>query len=843
MSPEGTTPGSDRQVRRGTLRVYLGAAPGVGKSFAMLAEGHRRHLRGTDVVVAAIDPHGRGQTEALLSGLETVPGRGPCGVLEMDLEAVLRRAPRVALVDELAHPSAPGSPWSRRWQEVEELLAAGIDVISTVGVEQLESLRDPVVSITGAEPRDTVPDLVVRRADQIELVDMSPEALRRRMAHGNIYDADRVDAALANYFRPGNLAALREMALLWLADRVEEGLLDYRRDHATDAQWETRERILVALTAAPGADAVIRRAARMAMRARGQLVGVHVRMGERASAGSAEALRRHRDLLEELGGTYREVAGPDVARALAQVAKSESATQVVLGATRQGKLADLVRGSVVNRVVRSSGAGVDVHVVPHAGPSPSPRPGAGWMRRATLSWRRQAAALALAGLALPLLTVLLTNVRQQVGFSGALPSYLLVVVAVATAGGLWPAVPTVASAFLLLNWFFVPPLHTFTIADVQSVSALAAYVVVASVVSALVALAAQRATEASRARSAAEALANMAGALLRGDGDLSKLVGTLATTFPTEGVAILTYEPGAWRAQATAGPRPPTCPAEGTLDLPLATGQRLVVKASELTAEDQRVLQTFAAQLALALESRRLAAEAANAAALAKANELRAGLLAAISHDLRSPLAAIKASATSLLSDDVAWEPAATRELLATIDDEADRLNALVANLLDMSRLRAQAVVVRRQSVALEEVVLMALAGLPTEGRKVQVEISETLPQVEADPALLERVVANLIDNALRFSPEVAPLRVEAGAVAARVHLRVVDRGSGVPAADRARIFQPFQRLGDSPQGAGVGLGLAVARGFSEAMGADLMVEDTPGGGTTMVVSLPAVTR
>ncbi|MGH8917698.1 MAG: sensor histidine kinase, partial [Acidimicrobiales bacterium] len=245
-------------------------------------------------------------------------------------------------------------------------------------------------------------------------------------------------------------------------------------------------------------------------------------------------------------------------------------------------------------------------------------------------------------------------------------------------------------------------------------------------------------------------------------------------------------------------------------------------------------------QLALALESRRLATEAASAAARAETNELRTGLLAAISHDLRSPLAAIKASATSLLSDDVVWEPAAARELLATIDTESDRLNTLVANLLDMSRLRAGAVVVRSQPVALEEVTLKALGGLPSQGRKVQVDVSETLPQVDADPALLERVVANLIGNALRFSPESRPVRVKAGVVASRVDLRIVDRGPGVPAAERERIFQPFQRLGDSPRGAGVGLGLAVARGFADAMGAELSVEDTPGGGATMVVSLPA---
>ncbi|MGH9073933.1 MAG: ATP-binding protein, partial [Acidimicrobiales bacterium] len=591
-------------------------------------------------------------------------------------------------------------------------------------------------------------------------------------------------------------------------------------------------------TAAPGGDVLVRRAARMAMRSRGELLGVHVRTTARAGALASEALGSHRRLLEELGGTYREVVGRDVARALVQVARAENATQVVLGATGRSRLGRLTGGSVLHRVVRESGSALDVHVISPGRAGAPPPPSRALRPRSSLPRSRQLAAFVLAAVALPLLTLLLTGVRSQVGFPGALPSYLLVVVAVATVGGVWPALPTVAAAFLLLNWFFVPPLHTFTIAGVKSVSALIAYVVVGSVVSALVGLAARRSADARRARSEAEALAGMAGSLLRGDDAMPELVANLTATFSAEGVALLRQDGGSWKVEAASGRRAPSLPSEASLVLPLGPGFRLALAAPELTAEDRGVLNAFAAQLALALESRRLGAEAASAAAQAKANELRGALLAAISHDLRTPLASIKAAATSLLSDDVAWEPAAARELLATIDAEADRLNTLVANLLDMSRLRASAVVVRSQPVALEEVVSAALVGLSAEGRKVEVDVAETLPQVRADPALLERVVANLIDNALRFSPEGERVRVEAGAVAGRVDLRVVDRGPGVAAGDRDRIFEPFQRLGDSPKGTGVGLGLAVARGFTEAMGAELGLEDTPGGGVTMVVGL-----
>lgn len=838
----------------GKLRVYLGAAPGVGKTYAMLTEGKRRQERGTDVVVAISDDHGRPHTAVQLADLEVVPplrleGQGQL-TEELDVDAVLARRPSLALVDELAHTNAPGCRHPRRSQDVARLLAAGIDVISTVSIGELESLKDVVEGITGVAQHQTVPDSVVRGADQIELVDMAPEALRRRMAHGNVYSADQVGAALANYFRPGNLAALRELALLWLADRVDEDLLDYRARHEVAGPWETRERVLVGLTAAPASDALVRRAARMAMRAKAELVGVHVRPGTLAAPPlGAERLGSHRALLEELGGTYREVVGTDVALSLVQVARAENATQIVLGASRRSRLDELVGRSVVTRVIREAGRALDVHVISDSGPEPSEAFSARSRRRPALSARRQSIALALAVVGMPLLTLLLTGARAQVGFSGALPSYLLLVVAVATVGGMWPALPTVVAAFLLLNWYFVPPLHTLTVADVKSISALVAFIVVAGVVSTLVGLASRRAVDASRARAEAEALSGMAGALLRTDDALPEVVASLAATFSAEGAAILRLEDDGWHSEAAFGPRAPASPSEASLVVPLGARARLALVAPPLTAEDRGVLNAFAAQLALALEGRRQASEAASAAALAKANELRAALLAAVSHDLRTPLASIKAAATSLLSDDVVWEPTLARELLATIDAEADRLHSLVANLLDMSRLRAGAVVVRAQPVGLEEVVCAALAGLPGPcpggtpaaagpGRKVEVEVPETLPQVSADPALLERVIANLVDNALRFSPEDEPVRVEAGAVAGRVDLRVVDRGPGVGAGERGRVFEPFQRLGDSPKGTGVGLGLAVAKGFVEAMSCELSLEDTPGGGVTVVVSM-----
>jgi two-component system, OmpR family, sensor histidine kinase KdpD len=353
---------------RGHLRVYLGAAPGVGKTYAMLNEGWRRRQRGTDVVVGYLETHGRAQTAEQLRDLETVPRRTiryrHADFEEMDVDAVLSRRPQVALVDELAHTNVPGSRNAKRWQDVNELLDAGIDVITTLNIQHLESMNDVVEAITGVRQRETIPDEVVRAAEQVELVDMTAEALRRRMSHGNIYAADKIDEALTNYFRHGNLDALRELALLWVADRVDDALLRYRREHGIEEPWETRERVVVALTGAPSGEHLIRRAARMASRGRAELLGVHIRATDGRSRPPDAGLERHRDLIESLGGTYHEIIADDIGPALIGFARRENATQLVLGASRRTRWAELTAGSVISQVVRDSGA-IDVHIISH----------------------------------------------------------------------------------------------------------------------------------------------------------------------------------------------------------------------------------------------------------------------------------------------------------------------------------------------------------------------------------------------------------------------------------------------------------------------------------------------
>ena len=831
-------------MARGKLRIYLGAAPGVGKTYAMLNEGWRGQVRGKDVVVGLYETHGRPSTAEQVRDLEVVPRkrieyRGAT-FEEMDVDALLARAPELALVDELAHTNVPGSRNEKRWQDVEELLGAGIDVVSTLNIQHLESVNDVVERITGVKQQETIPDAIVRQAEQVELVDMTPEALRRRMAHGNIYPAERIDPSLANYFRPGNLAALREIALLWVADRVEENLQQYLEDHGISAPWETRERVVVALTGAPGGDTLIRRAARMARRRQGDLVGVHIRPTDGLQERSPELLERHRELLEDLGGAYQEIAASDVGEALVNVAQAERATQIVLGQSGQSRWTHLLRGSVVSKVLRASES-IDVHVISTAEaeePFEPPR----IMRRQgpAISRRRMMLALVLGAVLLPLLTLVLDVFRDDLSLPSDLLFYLLVVVAVAAVGGFVPAVITAVAAFLLANWFFTPPLHTLTIDEEDHLVALVAFVIVGAVVGELVSRVARRRAQAARAQAEAETLARLSGTLLSEHDPLPALMSGLRTAFACASVAVLRRDGDAWRVESSAGDPVPTRPEDAQVSVPLDADTALAVCGPGLDESDLHTLRAFAGQLALAVDRRRLRAEAAAAEGLAEANELRTALLAAVSHDLRTPLASIKASVTSLLQPDVTLAETSREELLETIDEETDRLNNLVGNLLDMSRLQTGALELVSRAVGLDEVVPAALQSLGETSGRVLVDVPESLPRVRVDAALLERAVANVIDNALHASPPDRPIRVFAGAAQGRVELNIADEGPGIPRDKREDVFRPFQRLGDSSQGDGVGLGLAVAKGFVEAMDGELTIEDTPGRGTTVVVSLPA---
>ncbi|WP_328753077.1 sensor histidine kinase KdpD [Streptomyces sp. NBC_00285] len=836
-------------MARGKLRIYLGAAPGVGKTYAMLSEAHRRIERGTDCVVAFVEHHNRPRTEVMLHGLEEVPRkeleyRG--GVFtEMDVDAVLARRPAVALVDELPHTNIPGSRNAKRWQDVEELLAAGIDVVSTVNIQHLESLGDVVESITDVRQKETVPDEVVRRADQIELVDMSPPALRRRMAHGNIYKPDKVDAALSNYFRPGNLTALRELALLWVADRVDEYLNEYRSQHRVSKIWGSRERIVVGLTGGPEGRTLIRRATRLAEKgAGGEVLAVYISRSDGLTSASPKELAVQRTLVEDLGGTFHHVVGDDIPVALLDFARGVNATQIVLGVSRRKSWQYVFGPGVGATVARDSGPDLDVHLITHdeAGKGR----GLPVARRAHLGRSRVLWGW-LTGIGGPaLLTLLLTHVDANLGLTNDMLLFLTLTVASALLGGLFPALASAAVGTMLLNWYFTPPVHRITIADPKNILALVIFVGVAVSVASVVDLAARRTHQAARLRAESEILSFLAGNVLRGETGLEELLERVRETFIMESAALLerTSDVEPWTCAGRVGPgQPVKRPEDADVDMPVGDHMSLALSGRVLPAEDRRVLAAFAAQAAVVLDRQRLQSEADQAKELAEGNRIRTALLAAVSHDLRTPLAGIKASVTSLRSEDVEWSEEDQAELLAAIEEGADRLDHLVGNLLDMSRLQTGTVEPLIREVDLDEVVPLALVGIPDPESVVALDIPETLPMVAVDKGLLERSVANVVENAVKYSPDGEPVVVSASALADRVEVRVVDRGPGVPDEAKDRIFAPFQRYGDAPRGNGVGLGLAVARGFAEAMGGTLTAEDTPGGGLTMVLTLPAALR
>jgi two-component system sensor histidine kinase KdpD len=833
---------------RGHLRIYLGAAPGVGKTYKMLGEARRRLARGTDVVVGLVETHGREQTAAMLDGLEVIPRkildhRG-ASFTELDLDAVLARRPEVALVDELAHTNVPGSLNAKRWEDIDALLSAGIDVISAVNIQHLESINDVVEKITGVPQQETVPDRVVRAADQIELVDMAPEALRRRMAHGNVYAADKIDAALGNYFRVGNLSALRELALLWLADRVDAGLQQYRSQHDIDSTWEARERVVVALTGGPEGETLIRRAARIAARSSGgDLLAVHVTRSDGLTGANPTALAEQRRLVESLGGTYHQVVGEDIPEALLSFARAENATQLVLGGSRRSRLAALLTGPGIGASsIRDSGD-IDVHIVTHS------EMGRGRLPRAqgSLSRRRLVYGFALGIVLPPLLAVLLDIGGDTLNLTSNVLAFLFAVVVVSLVGGLWPAILTALAGTLVLNWFFTPPTRSLSITEPNNALALGIFLLVAVLVSSVVDRAARRTRQAARSAAESETLATLAGSVLRGETALQALLERVREAFGMTSACLMeridTDElTETWRPLASAGT--PTCrrPEDGDAEIPAREDLVLVLQGRQLAADERRLVGAFAAHAAALVDKARLSEAAAEAKPLAEADKLRTALLRAVGHDLRSPLASAKASVTSLRSSDVDWTPNERDELLETADESLDRLTRLVDNLLDLSRLQAGVLPVFTRPMELDEIMPGVMAELGDDNGAITLDLPDTLPLVEADPALLERVIANLLANAVRYSPAGKPPLLTGSSLGDHVEVRVVDRGPGIPQEDRTKVFAPFQRLGDTDNTTGVGLGLALARGLTEAMHGTLQPEDTPGGGLTMVVSLPVAT-
>lgn len=830
----GVTGVHDGRRGHGRLRVLLGAAPGVGKTYDMLAEGGRLLADGVDVVIAVLETHGRPATAAMAAGLPVVPRRrlehAGAVLEEMDLDAVLARAPQVALVDELAHTDAPGSRHEKRWQDVEELLAAGIDVITTMNVQHLESVHDVVEQITGVPQRETVPDAVVRRADQVEVIDLDPQALRDRLAGGLVYPAERIDAALSNYFRLGNLTALRELALLWLADEVDQALRHYRSEHGIRARWEARERVVVALTGGPEGETLLRRGARIAARSGGgEIIAVHVTGQDGLRSTDPADLARLRVLVEQLGGTFAQVIGEDVPTALVDYARSVDATQLVLGVSRRGRLAAALTGpGIGSSVIRESGD-IDVHIVTHAeaatGPG-LPRLGG------ALSLRRRLMGAAVALVGGPVLTSFLVPLRTPDSITSDVLVYQLLVVVVAVIGGIWPALFAAVLSGLTLNYFFIDPLRTVKIDSSLHVLALVLYVVIAVLVSYVVDRAARRTRTARRAAAESELIQSIAGSVLRGEDAVQALADRAREAFRLRGARVRAGEAVLAESGDCLG-----APSTDVLELDAETV--LELHGSPLRAADRRLLTVVAAQLTAALEQQRLRETAERIAPIEASDQMRGALLSALSHDLRRPLAAATAAIGGLRDAGPGLTPVGREELLETAEESLGALTSLVTDLLDVSRLQAEALRITTRPTDPGEAIAPALDELRLGPQDLELSLEHGAALAEADPVLLQRVLVNLLVNAQRFSPPGRAVRLATSTFSGRIEIRIIDHGIGVDAGRRDDIFTPFQRLGDTDNTTGLGLGLALSKGFVEAMHGTITPEDTPGGGLTMVISLP----
>lgn len=821
--------------------MLLGAAPGVGKTFEMLAEGRRLREEGHDVVIALVETHERAATIAQAVGLEEVPRRVDqhrgVPLTELDLDAVLARAPEIALVDELAHTNSPGSKHPKRWQDVESLLAAGIDVITTVNVQHIESLNAVVEKITGVAQQETIPDAVVRAADEIEVVDLAPQSLRDRLSAGLVYPAERIDAALSNYFRLGNLTALRELALLWLADEVDSALRTYRAEQGIEGTWQARERVVVALTGGPEGETLLRRGARIAARsAGGELLAVHVSAQDGLRDETPGALAAQRTLVESLGGSYHQVVGDDIPATLVEFAQGADATQLVIGVSRRGRLTAALTGpGIGSEVIRRSGD-IDVHIVTHAaagGRLALPRITGG-----ALGWRRQVLGFAVALLFGPLLSWVMFTFRSPESITAEVLAYQLLVVVVALIGGIRPAVFAAVLSGITLDFLFVAPLFTITVAHPLHALALSLYVVIAILVSIIVDQAARRARTAQRAAAEAELLAAVAGNVLRGDNAVLALVSRTREAFGLSGVRLLSPD-----GEVLASDGEPVADGRATT-IPVGIGADgaaravLELNGEPLAGPERRLLDAIVAQLSAAIEHTDLRATALEAEALAETDQVRSALLSAVSHDIRRPLASAVAAIGGLRG---AQELSASdrAELLATADESLATLSTLVTDLLDVSRVQAGVLAVSATRLDATAPILAAVDELGLGPADVDLALDPALPALQADPVLLQRVLVNVLANAHRHAPEGSRILVSTSALGDRAEIRVIDRGAGVAPERRDRIFQPFQRFGDTDNTTGLGLGLALSRGFTEGMGGTLTPEDTPGGGLTMVISLP----
>ena len=863
----------ERLAARGRLKVFFGASPGVGKTYAMLEAARARAREGVDVVVGVVETHGRPETAALLEGLPALPRRTleyrGIALQEFDLDAALARRPGLLLVDELAHTNAPGSRHPKRWQDVEELLAAGISVYTTLNVQHLESLNDVVAQITRVTVRETLPDSVFDQADEIELADLSADDLLARLRQGKVYVPEQAAAAIERFFRKGNLIALRELTLRRAAERVDAQMRGYMREEGIRSLWPAGDRLLVCIGPNPDGARLVRAGKRMATGLKCEWRVVHVdRPGERVSPGDREALNANLQLAESLGAITAALSGERAAEAILAYAREHNVTKIVIGKPTHPRWLDKLFGSTLDQLVRGSGD-VDVYAI-SGDVTERPR------RRAAADRRSPASEYLRAGLIVAVATAVAALVHRVLSVPDLAMVYLLGVVLVASRYGRGPSLLAALISIGLFDFCFVPPAFTFAVSDVRYLLTFSVMLLVALVMSALT-LRIRAQAETARAReTATAALYAMSRdlAATRGQAELVAVTERhLAGTFAAQ-VQVLLPDAGgrveipvgaqpafpvdekersvaqwAFDHRQAAGMATDTLPAARAHYVPLEGSAGVVGVMGVRPADPRRfqepalqhLLETFAAQAALALERALIAEQAQHEQVEAEAERLRTALLSSLSHDMRTPLGAITGAASSLLEDRGGLSDAARRDLVQAILEESTRMNRLIGNLLDMIRVESGALQVQKDWQPLEEVVGVALIRLESRLKEhpVAVKLPPDLPLILMDGLLIEQVFVNLLENAVKYTPAGTPVEISAVAAEGAVVVEVADRGPGFPAGEEQKVFDKFYRIAGATSVAGVGLGLTICRGIVTAHGGRIWAENRPDGGAVFRFTLP----
>jgi two-component system sensor histidine kinase KdpD len=868
----------EKRAKRGKLTIFFGAAPGVGKTYAMLeAARTERDLR-RDVVAGVVETHGRYDTAALTIGLELLPRRKVAyhGVTleELDLDGALARRPGILLVDELAHTNAPGSRHAKRWQDIEEVIEGGIDVYTTVNVQHIESLNDVVAQITGVIVRETVPDRIIEQADEIRLVDLPPAELLERLAEGKVYVPEQAQRAMEGFFKKGTLIALRELALRQTAARVDEQMRSQKRAEGVEHAWPVGERILVCVSPSPESARLLRAARRMATSLRSEWIAAYVEtpLALRMTEPDRERIAQNLQLAEQLGAETVRLSGESAAQEVILYARSRNVTKIVVGKPTHARWRDLLHQPFLEQIVRGT-PDIDIHVItgeerPATAPaSAPPRP----VEHERTHWGGHAAAV---------LTVFASTTASWFLFgrtelADVVMAYLFGVVLVAMRFGYGPSIVASVLSVLSLDFFFVPPYLSFSVADFRHIVTFAVMFFVALVISRLTKRIRDQADSARKRELRSTRLYAMSRELA-GTSAVGELV-RIATKHLGEAfdaaVCVLLPDPDGkldpgradanfplerndggviewvWTQGKTAGLGTDTLPMASARFLPLNGGRGKVGvlglrpkhPRALVDPQQRQLLETFASQVANALERVRLAEEARGAAVEIETERLRSSLLSSVSHDLRTPLGVITGATSTLLQDEDTLDAATRRDLLETAHEEAERLNRLVRNLLDMTRLASGAIRPKKEWHPLDEIVGVALHRLEPRlgGRRIDVELPADLPPVPLDDILIEQVFINLLENAIKYTASDTPIEIVARHALGAVEVEVSDRGPGVPAEERDHVFEKFYRLTREGTQGGAGLGLAICRGLVEAHGGRIWVEDRPGGGSRFRFTLP----